>query len=91
MTRAQVKPLLQLPVLTLKFMQPKQISDPNEFFTRWRSLGPGMKLQEVIQVKPVLANAGLPGVTALFNSLKLNVVPGLDPNPNNLVSACLFR
>ena len=61
-------------------------NQPNEFFNTWRSLAPSMKLQEVLTVKPSLVEAGLPGIVQLFGSLKLNVVPGLDPNPKNLVS-----
>jgi hypothetical protein len=42
---------------------------------------------QVLTVKPALAHAGLPAIKALFNSLKLNAMDGLDPNPANLVTA----
>lgn len=49
--------------------------------------GPPLKQQEVIIVKPALVQVGLPGIAALFNCLSFNVVPDLDPNPNNLVTS----
>ena len=46
---------------------------------------------QVILVKPALAHAGLPGIMALLNTLNLNVVPNLDPNPNNLVTSAVIN
>ncbi|KAK3247659.1 hypothetical protein CYMTET_42846 [Cymbomonas tetramitiformis] len=60
----------------------------NEFFERWRAIpGPPLKLQEIVQVSAALTAAGLPAVQALLNALRLNVVPQLDPNPRNMVTA----
>jgi AP-2 complex subunit alpha len=75
-------------VTVAKFLSPRAVTDPAEFFHLWRSLGgPPLKLQQVLTVKPALAHAGMPAIKALLNSLKLNVVDGLDPNPANLVTA----
>lgn len=79
---------VRLPVTVAKFLSPKAVTDPAEFFHLWRSLGgPPLKLQQVLTVKPALAHAGLPAIKALLNSLKLNAIDGLDPNPANLVTA----
>ncbi|GAV89809.1 Adaptin_N domain-containing protein/Alpha_adaptin_C domain-containing protein/Alpha_adaptinC2 domain-containing protein [Cephalotus follicularis] len=78
---------LRLPAVLNKFLQPISVS-PDEFFPQWRSLsGPPLKLQEVVRgvrVLPLLEMANL------FNSFRLMVSPGLDPNPNNLVASTTF-
>ncbi|XP_022140395.1 AP-2 complex subunit alpha-1-like [Momordica charantia] len=78
---------LRLPAVFNKFLQPISVS-AEEFFPQWRSLsGPPLKLQEVVRgVKPLL----LLEMANLFNSLRLMVSPGLDPNPNNLVASTTF-
>eukprot|EP00258_Populus_trichocarpa_P019459 XP_006384679.2 AP-2 complex subunit alpha-1 isoform X2 [Populus trichocarpa] len=78
---------LRLPAVLNKFLQPISVS-AEEFFPQWRSLsGPPLKLQEVVRgVRPL----PLIEMTNLFNSLRLTVCPGLDPNPNNLVASTTF-
>ncbi|KAI5592602.1 hypothetical protein BDE02_04G163400 [Populus trichocarpa] len=78
---------LRLPAVLNKFLQPISVS-AEEFFPQWRSLsGPPLKLQEVVRgVRPL----SLIEMTNLFNSLRLTVCPGLDPNPNNLVASTTF-
>ncbi|KAM3374229.1 AP-2 complex subunit alpha-1 [Capsicum galapagoense] len=78
---------LRLPAILNKFLQPISVS-AEEFFPQWRSLsGPPLKLQEVVRgVRPML----LPEMANLFNSLRLMVCPGLDPNANNLVASTTF-
>ncbi|KAK1588430.1 hypothetical protein Q3G72_023165 [Acer saccharum] len=78
---------LRLPALLNKFLQPINIS-AEEFFPQWRSLsGPPLKLQEVIRgVRPM----SLLEMANLFNSYRMMVCPGLDPNPNNLVASTTF-
>ncbi|XP_024023774.1 AP-2 complex subunit alpha-1 [Morus notabilis] len=78
---------LRLPAVLNKFLQPISVS-AEEFFPQWRSLsGPPLKLQEVVRgVKPLL----LMEMANLFNSFRLIVCPGLDPNPNNLVASTTF-
>ncbi|KAB5561569.1 hypothetical protein DKX38_006526 [Salix brachista] len=78
---------LRLPAVLNKFLQPISVS-AEEFFLQWRSLsGPPLKLQEVVRgVKPL----SLTEMTSLFNSFRLTVCPGLDPNPNNLVASTTF-
>ncbi|CAN0916610.1 AP-2 complex subunit alpha-2 [Linum grandiflorum] len=78
---------LRLPAVLNKFFQPITVS-AEEFFPQWRSLsGPPLKLQEVVRgVRPL----PLPEMANLFNSVRLTVSPGLDPNPNNLVASTTF-
>ncbi|CAN1252628.1 AP-2 complex subunit alpha-2 [Linum perenne] len=78
---------LRLPAVLNKFFQPITVS-AEEFFPQWRSLsGPPLKLQEVVRgVRPL----PLPEMANLFNSFRLTVSPGLDPNPNNLVASTTF-
>uniref|UniRef100_A0A2P2MSX5 AP-2 complex subunit alpha n=1 Tax=Rhizophora mucronata TaxID=61149 RepID=A0A2P2MSX5_RHIMU len=78
---------LRLPAVLNKFLQPILVS-AEEFFPQWRSLsGPPLKLQEVVRgVRPLpILEMG-----NLFNSFRLMVCPGLDPNPNNLVVCTTF-
>ncbi|KAJ8767840.1 hypothetical protein K2173_020780 [Erythroxylum novogranatense] len=78
---------LRLPAVMNKFLQPVSVS-AEEFFPQWRSLsGPPLKLQEVVRgVRPL----PLLEIAKLFNSFRLMVCPGLDPNPNNLVACATF-
>lgn len=78
---------LRLPAVLNKFLQPISVS-AEEFFPQWRSLsGPPLKLQEVVRgVRPL----PLQEMANLFNSLRVMVCPGLDPNPNNLVASTTF-
>lgn len=78
---------LRLPAVLNKFLQPIQVS-AEEFFPQWRSLsGPPLKLQEVVRGVRAMP---LPEMANLFNSYRLLVCPGLDPNPNNLVASTTF-
>lgn len=78
---------LRLPAVLNKFLQPIPVST-EEFFPQWRSLsGPPLKLQEVVRgVRPM----SLMEMANLFNSFRLMVSPGLDPNANNLVASTTF-
>ncbi|XAR60082.1 hypothetical protein NMG60_11033323 [Bertholletia excelsa] len=78
---------LRLPAVLNKFLQPILLS-AEEFFPQWRSLsGPPLKLQEVVRgVRPM----PLMEMANLFNSFRLMICPGLDPNANNLVASTTF-
>ncbi|CAH1452493.1 unnamed protein product [Lactuca virosa] len=78
---------LRLPAVLNKFFIPIQVS-AEEFFPQWRSLsGPPLKLQEVVRgVRPM----PLGEMANLFNTLRLMVCPGLDPNAFNLVASTTF-
>mmetsp|Transcript_9050 Transcript_9050/g.10464 ORF Transcript_9050/g.10464 Transcript_9050/m.10464 type:complete len:298 (+) Transcript_9050:2-895(+) len=84
----QLQQTVTLPIVLTKFLVPWQVTDRNMFFGRWNAIaGPPLKLQEVLHVSSHLAQHGSPAITGLFNSLKLNVIPGLDPNAANIVTA----
>ncbi|KAF2539158.1 hypothetical protein F2Q68_00022204, partial [Brassica cretica] len=78
---------LRIPAVLNKFLQPLQLTS-EEFFPQWRALsGPPLKLQEVVRgVRPL----ALPEMANLFNSFRVTICPGLDPNPNNLVASTTF-
>ncbi|KAF2587462.1 hypothetical protein F2Q70_00035656 [Brassica cretica] len=84
---SMVSAKLRLPAVLNKFLQPLQLTS-EEFFPQWRSLsGPPLKLQEVVRgVRPL----SLPEMENLFNSFRVTICPGLDPNPNNLVASTTF-
>ncbi|PSR86518.1 AP-2 complex subunit alpha-1 like [Actinidia chinensis var. chinensis] len=84
-THVNVK--LRLPAVLNKFLQPISVS-AEEFFPQWRSIsGPPLKLQEVVRgVRPM----SVAEMANLFNSFRLIVCPGLDPNANNLVASTTF-
>ncbi|CAA7027715.1 unnamed protein product [Microthlaspi erraticum] len=78
---------LRIPAVLNKFLQPLQLTS-EEFFPQWRAIsGPPLKLQEVVRgVRPL----ALPEMANLFNSFRVTICPGLDPNPNNLVASTTF-
>ncbi|CDY29719.1 BnaAnng03410D [Brassica napus] len=84
---SMVSAKLRLPAVLNKFLQPLQLTS-EEFFPQWRSLsGPPLKLQEVVRgVRPL----SLSEMENLFNSFRVTICPGLDPNPNNLVASTTF-
>ncbi|GBG79355.1 hypothetical protein CBR_g29503 [Chara braunii] len=75
---------LRLPVVLGKFLVPQQLP-MKEFLPRWNAAtGPPLKLQEVLRnVKPLPMAA----FEELLTSLKIGVIPGMDPNKNNVVAA----
>ncbi|CAK9183789.1 unnamed protein product [Ilex paraguariensis] len=78
---------LRLPAILNKFFQPITVS-AEEFFPQWRSLsGPPLKLQEVVRG---VRSMSLVEMANLFNSFRLMVCPGLDPNTNNLIASTTF-
>ncbi|KAG9151261.1 hypothetical protein Leryth_002811 [Lithospermum erythrorhizon] len=78
---------LCLPAVLNKFFHPVSVT-AEDFFPQWRSLtGPPLKLQEVVRgVRPM----SLLEMGNLFNTLRMTVSPGLDPNTNNLVASTTF-
>ncbi|GAA0149720.1 membrane traffic protein [Lithospermum erythrorhizon] len=78
---------LRLPAVLNKFFHPVSVT-AEDFFPQWRSLtGPPLKLQEVVRgVRPM----SLLEMGNLFNTLRMTVSPGLDPNTNNLVASTTF-
>eukprot|EP00899_Mesostigma_viride_P020317 jgi/Mesvir1/28287/Mv04810-RA.1 len=75
---------LLLPIVSSVFMVPVSMAS-SEFFGRWKAAaGPPLKLQETLRgTKPM----PVPSLKQLLSKLRLGFIPGLDPNPNNLVAA----
>ncbi len=87
----QVAFSLQLPVVPTKFMVPAQAMEKTQFYEAWRALaGPPQKLETVLQVKPEVAAGGLTAWRTVFASLRLHVMPGVDPNQLNIFAASSF-
>ncbi|KAL8480928.1 hypothetical protein ACS0TY_027446 [Phlomoides rotata] len=78
---------LRIPAVLNKFFQPISVT-AEEFFPQWRSLSESpLKLQEVVRgVRPM----SLAEMANLFDSLRIMVCPGLDPNANNLIACTTF-
>ncbi|CAH1441113.1 unnamed protein product [Lactuca virosa] len=77
---------LRFTALLKEFLNPIKVS-AEEFFSEWRLLARPLKLQEVVKGVNLMA---LEEITKLFDSLRLMVCPGLDPNANNLVASTDF-
>ncbi|CAI5989054.1 unnamed protein product, partial [Closterium sp. NIES-64] len=79
---------LHLPVALCKALLPASLSSA-DFFARWKTLSaPPHKQQVVLRgVKPL----PLPALAQLLASMRINPLPNLDPNPNNLVACCTLH
>ena len=79
---------IQLPIVLTKFFESVQL-ERTEFFERWKLIGgPPREAQTVFPI--VLDSAGELDLSRYRQALlgsKLNVLEGVDPNPNNLVAA----
>jgi AP-2 complex subunit alpha len=79
---------IQLPIVLTKFFESVQL-ERAEFFERWKLIGgPPREAQTVFPI--VLDSAGELNLSRYRQALagsKLNVLEGVDPNPNNLVAA----
>jgi hypothetical protein len=62
------------------------------FYSTWQALTPPHhKLESVVQVSAELAARGLAGWQSIFESLRLHIKPGVDPNPLNIFAASVLR
>ncbi|CAI5537634.1 unnamed protein product [Closterium sp. Naga37s-1] len=79
---------LHLPVGLCKALLPASLSSA-DFFARWKTLSaPPHKQQVVLRgVKPL----PLPALAQLLASMRINPLPNLDPNPNNIVACCTLH
>eukprot|EP00192_Tetraselmis_astigmatica_P009597 CAMPEP_0117664690 /NCGR_PEP_ID=MMETSP0804-20121206/9368_1 /TAXON_ID=1074897 /ORGANISM="Tetraselmis astigmatica, Strain CCMP880" /LENGTH=955 /DNA_ID=CAMNT_0005471967 /DNA_START=71 /DNA_END=2938 /DNA_ORIENTATION=+ len=84
----QVNQSLPLPTVNCKFMTPIQGMASGDFFAAWQAIaGPPMKLQEVVARPHPMPPSQ---VAAFLPSLNFGVLPGLDPNTNNVVAAASY-
>lgn len=88
LAEGHVSVTLQLPLVPTKFLGAAPPMEKTQFYDAWRALGgPPQKLETVLQVAPDFAAGGLNSWHALFAALRLNVLPGIDPNPLNVFAA----
>jgi AP-2 complex subunit alpha len=74
----------RLPFWSSKFLVKPPAMEPHQFYAAWRALSGPHKLEAVIRVKAELAAGGLPSWSTLLEGLRISVLPGVDPNPQNL-------
>jgi len=82
---SEVSFLVKLPLFVTKFLAPSPTMEKSRFYDLWRSLTGHQKLESVLLAKADLA--GLRGWHDLFSSLRLAVLPDVDPNPLNLFAS----
>ena len=88
----QVAVTLQLPLLPTKFLVPAPAVANAQFYAAWQALAPPHnKLESVVMVGPELAARGLAGWQSVFDTVRLHVKPGVDPNPLNIFAASVLR
>jgi hypothetical protein len=88
----QVAVTLQLPLVPTKFLAPAAAMENAVFYSTWQALTPPHhKLESVVQVNAELAARGLAGWQPIFESLRLHIKPGVDPNPLNIFAASVLR
>ncbi|CAI7822544.1 unnamed protein product, partial [Closterium sp. NIES-54] len=79
---------LHLPVGLSKALMPASLSSA-DFFARWKTLSaPPHKQQVVLRGVKQLP---LPALAQLLASMRINPLPNLDPNPNNIVACCTLH
>ena len=82
----RIPPLL-LPTPLSKFME-TMIMNATDFVTRWKALGATKETQEIINYgKPF----SIERVKEILAGLKLAAFDGVDPNVQNIVSACVLQ
>ena len=81
-------PILRLPIVASKFMEPILMGG-NDFFGRWKQIGgPPKEAQEVLKVPTVIGTAEL---KTACSSSNFGVLDGIDPNPNNVTLGCVLH
>lgn len=81
---AQQKINLKLPVVLSKFIEPAEM-EASTFFQRWKILsGPNQECQKIFKAATTMDGEQIKTKLLGFN---VSVLPGIDPNPENYVSA----
>ncbi|KAI9296519.1 Adaptor protein complex AP-2 alpha subunit [Neoconidiobolus thromboides FSU 785] len=92
--------LFKLPAVMLSFLGPAKIQ-PQDFFPRWKQIGGAPRETQAVFRSGV--NIDISKVKKVLLGLNIDILDGLDPNPNNIVAAgvaycgnegkfgCLFR
>jgi len=84
----EVSQTLNLPCVNSKFLVPVESMDQSGFFAAWQAVpAPPQKLQEVVSRPHPMQPSQ---VAAMLRSLNFGVVPGIDPNQNNVVGGANY-
>ena len=76
--------LLKLPVMINKFCEPTTMTS-QDFFKRWKQLsGPSQESQRIFSAKLPMDKEA---ISSKLLGYGISVITGIDPNPDNLVSA----
>ena len=83
---------LQLPVLITKFFEHVSLGQA-DFFERWKLIGGPPRESQVIFPIALTEDGGLdlPMYRQVIGGHRLNLLDGIDPNPNNLVGAGILH
>ncbi|SCV72510.1 BQ2448_4047 [Microbotryum intermedium] len=80
--------VLRLPVFLTKFIEPVQLSS-DAFFERWKQIGGAPREQQ--KIFPIVILDGnrvdVAKQRKVVGGIRLGILEGVDPNPNNLVAA----
>lgn len=83
---------LRLPVVVTKFFEHVRL-EQTDFFERWRLIGgPPREAQSVFPIKLTESgNLDLSRQEKVVSGFRFNILPGIDPNPNNIVGAAVLH
>ena len=89
---AQQSVVLQLPVLITKFFEHVSLGQ-GDFFERWKLIGGPPRESQVILPITLTEEGGLDmkKYREVISGHRLNLLDGIDPNPNNLVGAGILH
>ncbi|KAL9107313.1 MAG: hypothetical protein Q9227_007765 [Pyrenula ochraceoflavens] len=85
---------LKLPVLPHKYMEPSELS-AEDFFKRWKQIGGGpLEAQSTFGLTPTKGSSremGAANTRRIAEGFKWRLLPGVDPNPKNLVGCAVYQ
>lgn len=89
---AQQSVTLQLPVLITKFFEHVSLG-PTDFFERWKLIGGPPRESQLVFPITLTEGGGLDlqRYRQVIGGHRLNLLDGIDPNPNNLVGAGILH
>ena len=77
---------LKLPVILNKFMAPAPLPSPEDFFKRWKQIGPGEPHEKQL-VFASLGKLDLEKARKIVAGLRWSILPGIDKVAENIVGA----
>jgi AP-2 complex subunit alpha len=77
---------LKLPVVLNKFMAPAPLPSPEDFFKRWKQIGPGEPYEKQL-VFTSIGSIDLEKARRIVAGLRWSILEGVDKVPGNIVGA----